>query len=107
MAAGTFSVVAIMVVHDLMGESERASFAQGLLAAALSLGSMLSNLMAGFIVDAAGFRTGFVVLSALALASMLLLWKGMPETAKRESPGDGSSLPGPACLFVYGTRRSS
>lgn len=82
MAAGTFSVVAIMVVHDLMGSSDRASFAQGLLASALSLGSMLSNLAAGFIVDAAGFPTGFMFLSALALAALLLLWKGMPETAK-------------------------
>ena len=82
MAAGTFSVVAIMVVHDLMGASDRASFAQGLLAVALSLGSMLSNLTAGFIVDAAGYPTSFAFLSALALAAQLLLWKGMPETAK-------------------------
>lgn len=87
MAAGTFSVVAIMVVDDLMGDSDRASFAQGLQAASLSLGSMMSNLVAGFIVDAAGFRIGFVFLSALALASMLLLWKGMPETAKARAPG--------------------
>ncbi|MGK3989345.1 MFS transporter [Sorangium sp. So ce136] len=86
MAAGTFSVVAIMVVNDLMGASDRASFAQGLLAAALSLGSTLSNLVAGFIVDAAGFRIGFVVLSALALCALLVLWKGMPETAEASQP---------------------
>jgi MFS family permease len=82
MAAGTYSVVAIMVVNDLMGESDLASFAQGLLVAALSLGSMLSNLLGGFVVDFAGFPTGFLVLSAMALASLVLLWKGMPETAK-------------------------
>ena len=82
MAAGTYSVVAIMVVNDLMGESDLASFAQGLLVAALSLGSMLSNLLGGFVVDAAGFPAGFLVLSAMALASLVLLWKGMPETAK-------------------------
>ena len=92
MAAGTFSVVAIMVVHDLMGSSDRSSFAQGLLAAALSLGSMLSNLAAAFIVDAAGFPTGFVFLSALALAAQVLLWKGMPETAKG-SGGEAGTNP--------------
>ena len=84
MAAGMYSVVAIMVVNDLMGTSSRASFAQGMLATALSLGSTLSHLVAGFIVDAAGFRMGFMFLSALALAALVLLWKGMPETAKRK-----------------------
>jgi MFS family permease len=93
MAAGTFSVVAIMVVHDLMGSSERASFAQGLLATALSLGSMVSNLAAGFIVDAAGFPIGFVFLSVLALAALVLLWLGMPETAKGNAGGAPADAP--------------
>lgn len=84
MAAGMFSVVVIMVVNDLMGSSERASFAQGMLATALSLGSSLSHLVAGLIVDAAGFRMGFVFLSVLAVAALLLLWKAMPETLKRQ-----------------------
>jgi MFS family permease len=86
MAAGTFSVVAIMVVNDLMGTSGRASFAQGMLATSLSLGSTLSNLAAGQIVDAAGFRTGFIFLSALALGAILILWKVMPETVNTGQP---------------------
>ncbi|KAA6438297.1 MFS transporter [Dyadobacter flavalbus] len=85
MAAGTFSVVAIMVVNDLMGTSGRASFAQGMLAASLSFGSTLSNLAAGLIVDAAGFRMGFMFLSALALGALVLLWKAMPETLNTQS----------------------
>ena len=93
MAAGTFSVVAIMVVNDLMGESTRASFAQGLLATALSLGSMLSNLVAGFIVESAGFPVGFVFLSGIALMALLLLWKGMPETARASEPKDHGLTP--------------
>jgi predicted MFS family arabinose efflux permease len=83
MAAGVFSVVSLMVVDDLMGNTSSASFAQGLWATALSLGSTLSNLSAGFIVDAAGFRIGFVFLSVLALAALFLLWKKMPETLKK------------------------
>lgn len=81
MAAGTFLVTAIMVINDIMGNTGRASLGQGLLATGLSLGSTLSNLVAGFIVDAAGFKIGFMFLSALALGAMLLLWKAMPETA--------------------------
>jgi MFS family permease len=80
-AAGTFLVTAIMVINDLMGDTGRASLGQGLLATGLSLGSTLSNLIAGFIVDAAGFKIGFTFLSALALGAMLLLWKAMPETS--------------------------
>jgi MFS family permease len=80
MAAGVFSVVSLMVVDDLMGNSGRASFAQGLWATGLSLGSTLSNLSAGFMVDAAGFKIGFMFLSALALGALFLLWKFMPET---------------------------
>ena len=84
MAAGMCSVVAIMVVNDLMCTSDRASFAQGMLATALSLGSSFSHMVAGFIVDAAGFRVGFVFLSALAIGALLLLWKMMPETLKNQ-----------------------
>lgn len=83
MAAGVFSVVSLMVVDDLMGNSGKASFAQGLWATGLSLGSTLSNLSAGFIVDAAGFKIGFVFLAALALGALFLLWKIMPETVKK------------------------
>jgi MFS family permease len=85
MAAGVFSVVSLMVVDDLMGTSGKASFAQGLWATGLSLGSTLSNLSAGFIVDAAGFRIGFVFLSALALGALFLLWRAMPETLKEKN----------------------
>ncbi|HSH40182.1 MAG TPA: MFS transporter, partial [Chthoniobacterales bacterium] len=80
--AGMFSVVAIMVVNDLLGGSTRANFAQGALAAALSLGSTLSNLIAGGIVQFSGFPIGFTFLSALALGALVLLWKAMPETVK-------------------------
>jgi predicted MFS family arabinose efflux permease len=82
MAAGVFSVVSLMVVDDLMGNSGKASFAQGLWATGLSLGSTISNLAAGFIVDAAGFKIGFVFLAVLALGALFLLWKAMPETVK-------------------------
>ena len=79
-AAGIFGVVSILVVNDLAGASNRSSLAQGMLATAVGLGASLSNLAGGYIVQTAGFTTGFLSLSGLALAAMALLWIGMPET---------------------------
>ena len=79
-AAGIFGVVSILVMADLMGKSNKASFSQGLLVTAAGLGSSVSNVAAGFIVDAVGFKTGFIVLSAFAAAALLLLWLAVPET---------------------------
>jgi len=79
-AAGIFGVVSILVVADIMGNSGKANFAQGVLATAVGLGASLSNLISGFIVDAAGFKTGFLCLSGLAFCALILLWTKMPET---------------------------
>src|SRR5207302_7784436 len=61
-AAGIFGVVSIIMVADLMGKSGNAIFAQGLLVTVADLGGSLSNVMSGFIVDAAGFPTAFYIL---------------------------------------------
>jgi hypothetical protein len=74
------------------GNSGRAGFAHGMLATALSLGSTLSNLSAGFIVNAAGFKIGFVFLSALALGALILLWKAMPETIRKQNAAEQERL---------------
>lgn len=97
MTAGMFLLVAILVVHDVMGTSGLGSFAQGMLATALSLGSTMSHAVAGAIVQWAGFRTGFIFLMALALVALLILWKALPETLKRpgaeKSAGGADSAP--------------
>jgi len=79
-AAGIFGVVSVLVVNDLAGNTGKASLAQGMLATAVGLGASLSNLIAGYIVQTAGFSSGFLSLSGLALAAMALLWIGMPES---------------------------
>ena len=83
-AGGIFGVVSILVISDIMGNSGKASFAQGILATAVGLGASLSNLVTGFLVDAAGFKAGFLALSALALAALVLLWVAMPETLNKK-----------------------
>ena len=79
-AAGIFGVVSILVIADLMRNSGRSIFAQGILATMVGVGASLSNLVTGFVVNSFGFRTGFLCLSALALAALALLWTTMPET---------------------------
>ena len=84
-AAGIFGVVSILVIADLMKNPGRSVFAQGILATVVGLGASLSNLVTGFIVDAAGFKAGFVSLSALAVVALILLWVAMPETLNNEA----------------------
>jgi predicted MFS family arabinose efflux permease len=54
--------------------------AQGAASACWGLGAALSNSVAGFIVDKAGFSPAFLVLAGCAFAACLLLWIAMPET---------------------------
>jgi MFS family permease len=86
-AAGIFGVVSILMVSDLMGKSGNAIFAQGLLITVADLGGSCSNVMSGFIVDAAGFPTAFIVLAAIAVGALVLLWFAVPETM-RDKMGD-------------------
>lgn len=66
----------------------RFNFAQGLVALATGLGSGLSNLLAGFIVQEYGFTAGFLSLAVIALGGLGLFALGMPETRPAdEAPG--------------------
>lgn len=91
-AAGIFGVVSILVVADLMGNSNKSSFAQGVLATAVGLGASLSNLVTGYVVEAAGFKVGFLALSALAVAALVLLWIAMPETLNKNNTSTINNL---------------
>jgi predicted MFS family arabinose efflux permease len=54
----------------------------------------LSNSVAGFILDEAGFSSAFLFLAACALGAFLLLWIAMPETGKGE-PQSGREASSP------------
>jgi hypothetical protein len=53
---------------------------QGALATATGIGAGLSNLLAGFVVKAAGFDAGFITLAAIAAAAAIFYAVAMPET---------------------------
>jgi predicted MFS family arabinose efflux permease len=50
------------------------------------VGAALSNSVAGFIVDAAGFNAAFLLLAAVAALAFLLFWLAMPETGDLNRP---------------------
>ena len=79
--AGIFGVVSVLVVADMKKGTGRFNFTQGALATATGLGAGSSNLLAGFVVKAAGFDAGFVTLAAIAAAAAVFFALAMPETA--------------------------
>jgi predicted MFS family arabinose efflux permease len=78
-----------IVIADLTRGTGRYNLAQGAASASWGLGAALSNSVAGFIVDKAGFSAAFLFLAGCALAAFLLLWIAMPETGDPSEKGHG------------------
>ena len=83
-AAGIFSVLVIIVVADLTKGTGRFNLAQGAINTTIGIGASLSNLVAGFVVKAAGYRTGFFTLAAIAAVAFGLFLVAMPETKENQ-----------------------
>jgi Na+/melibiose symporter-like transporter len=86
--AGIFGVLFFIVVADLTKGTGRYNLVQGAASACWGLGAALSNSVAGFIVDRAGYDAAFLFLAVCALAAFLLFWIGMPETSRPRVAGD-------------------
>jgi MFS family permease len=80
-AAGIFGVVGVVIAADLMRGTGRFNLAQGLMALAVGVGAALSNVTGGWVVQALGYRAGFMTLAAVALAALVFFALFMPETA--------------------------
>jgi MFS family permease len=78
--AGIFGALFFIVIADLTKGTGRYNLAQGAASASWGLGAALSNPVAGYIVDMAGFSTAFLFLGAAALVAFVLLLLAMPET---------------------------
>ena len=79
-AAGIFGVISIVIAADLMRGTGRFNLVQGLVALATGLGVAISNLTAGFVVQAFGYAAGFLTLAAIALIALVFFATLMPET---------------------------
>lgn len=81
--AGIFGVVALLMVADLTKGTGRFNLAQGMMATAIGLGAAASQFLTGLIVDVAGYNTGFLFLSGIAVCSLFVFLVTVPETLRR------------------------
>lgn len=81
--AGIFGAITPLLIADLMRGTGRFNLAQGAVAALQGVGASLSGLVAGVIVDHAGYSPAFLALGAAACVALIVLGIAMPETAAR------------------------
>ena len=93
--AGIFGVAWIIVVSDLAEGTGRFNLIAGAISTGVAIGASLSNVMTGFVVQHAGFNTGFLVLGAIALAAFAVLAFAMPETKDAGAPSPPASRRSP------------
>ncbi|MBX5454716.1 MAG: MFS transporter [Acidobacteriia bacterium] len=89
--AGIFSVLAVVIADDLMRGTGRFNLAQGLVALSVGIGSGLSNVTSGFIVQWFGYRNGFLYLAFIAACALVFCAAFMPETRPAEAVSKGES----------------
>jgi MFS family permease len=78
--AGVFGALFPLVVQDLTHGSGRFNVSLGAVTTAWGVGAALSNILAGWIVVAAGYHVAFMSLGAVAGAGLALYLAAMPET---------------------------
>jgi predicted MFS family arabinose efflux permease len=77
---GIFGALFFVVVADFTKGTGRYNLALGTASAAWGLGAALSNAVAGFIADRAGFDAAFLFLAAAAALAFVLFWAAVPES---------------------------
>ncbi len=80
-ANGIFGVVFLLILADVTHGTGRFNIAQGALSTLIGVGASLSNLLAGWVVEAAGYDAGFFFLAGVAVLGAIVFAILMPETA--------------------------
>jgi MFS family permease len=83
--AGIFGALFPVIVKDLTQGTGRFNVSLGALSTVFGLGAALSNSLAGFVVQQAGYNAAFLTLAGVAAAALALLWLAMPETLEKPS----------------------
>ena len=91
--AGIFGALAPLVIADVMRGTGRFNLAQGLVATVQGVGASSSGLVAGEIVDRAGYSAAFLALGAAAAVAVSVFALAMPETAPKQGPGVMRNIP--------------
>lgn len=90
--AGVCDVIVPIYVARLMHGTGRFNLAAGALATATMIGASLSTLVAGCVIDAAGYPAAFAVLASLATVAAGVLWFCVPELDSEVSATDRRRL---------------
>ncbi len=78
-------VLTALVIADLTTGSGRFNLAQGFVGTVSGIGASLSTTLSSQIAGSLGRAAGFLGISAVALAALLMLWSLMPETGSSSS----------------------
>ena len=89
--AGIFGALFPLVVQDLTHGTGRFNVSLGALSTMWGVGAALSNVIAGWIVVAAGYDAAFVSLGVVAAAGLTLYWAAMPETGPNAAAKAGAT----------------
>lgn len=92
--AGLFGALFPVMVKDLTLGSGHFNVSLGALTTAFGLGAALSNGLAGFVVEAAGYSAAFLTLAGVAAAAFLLLLIAVPETLQRTEKIESAAVMG-------------
>ncbi|WP_339447007.1 MFS transporter [Pseudomonas sp. EA_5y_Pfl2_R50] len=80
--AGLFGALFPVMVKDLTQGTGHFNISLGALTTVFGLGAALSNGLAGFVVQAAGYNAAFLTLAGIAALALILLALGVPETRR-------------------------
>jgi len=83
--AGIFGALFPVIVKDLTQGTGRFNVSLGALSTVFGLGAALSNSLAGFVVQQAGYNAAFLTLAGVAAVALALLWLAMSETLEKPS----------------------
>jgi MFS family permease len=81
--AGIFGALFPLVVQDLTHGTGRFNVSLGALTTVWGVGAAVSNILAGWIVVAAGYHAAFISLGIIAGAGLVLYAAAMPETGPK------------------------
>ncbi|KTC64287.1 MFS transporter, partial [Pseudomonas fluorescens ABAC62] len=90
--AGIFGALFPVIVKDLTQGTGRFNVSLGALSTVFGLGAALSNSLAGFVLQQAGYNAAFLTLAGVAGVALVLLWVAMPETQERPSVASNTTV---------------
>jgi MFS family permease len=89
--AGIFGAITPLIVADLMQGTGRFNVAQGAVATLQGIGAASSGVIAGVIVDHAGYSAAFLSAAAVAAVALTTLIVLMPETSSTRDAAPGTT----------------